>query len=191
MRSLAQRANSEVLMIGYGYCPRCGVPLAGSRRASCGTCDSGNRASASVIDLSYGSRRARPARINGLLGVSAGLIALIALGTYNSGPSSSALSPSSLSCSSSQRAWTPLTLQASLDPDEQLQLELDGTPFGVITVSQYFQRLPNGTWSEAASDTPLAGCNGPHGQLAMGAHEYRLLDPQRNLLAAVAFTVMP
>ena len=178
-------------MIGYGYCPRCGVPLAGTRRASCGTCDSGNRASASVIDLSYGSRRARPARINQLLGTFAGVIALIALGTYNSGPSSVALSPLSVSCSTSQRVSTPVTLQASVDPDEQLQLELDGTPFGVITVSQYFQRLPSGTWSEATSDAPLAGCNGPDGQLAMGAHEYRLLDLQRNVLAAVAFTVMP
>jgi hypothetical protein len=179
-------------MIGYGYCSRCAVPLAGSRRASCGTCDPGNRVSAAVIDLSYGSRRARPARIDPLcLGALAGLIALVVLGTYNSGPGSAALSPSSVSCSSSQRVSTAVTLQAPVDPDEQLQVELDGTPFGVITVSQYFQRLPNGAWSNATSDTPLTGCNGPDGQLTMGAHEYRLLDSQRNVLAAVAFTVTP
>jgi len=44
-----------------------------------------------------------------------------------------------------------------LEPDEQLLYELDGAPFAIITVSQYSERLPSGTWSSVESDNPLDG----------------------------------
>ena len=178
-------------MLGYGYCPRCGVPLPGSRRASCGNCDPGNGAATAFPILTYGSKRTRR-RIDPLLiGPLLGLAILFVFGTYNSSPDSTPRSAASISCSSGQRVSQAVTLQASVEPDQQLQYELDGAPFAIITVSQYFERSPGGAWSNTATDNPLDGCVGPDGRLAVGTHEYRLLDSQGNVLAAVAFAVVP
>jgi hypothetical protein len=183
--------ETEAVMLGYGYCPRCGAPLPGSRRGSCGNCDPRNGAPTSYSILTYGSKRTRRRIDSLLIGPLVGLAVLLAFGTYNARPESTPRSAASISCSSGQRVSQAVTLQASVEPDEQLQYELDGAPFAIITVSQYFERLPGGAWSNGASDNPLDGCAGPDGRLVVGTHQYRLLDLHGNVLAAVAFAVLP
>lgn len=92
-----------------------------------------------------------------MIGALAGLAKLFAFGTCNSRPDSTPRSAASIRFSSGRERFASRDAWASLEPDEQLLYELDGAPFAIITVSQYSERLPSGTWSSVESDNPLDG----------------------------------